>query len=95
MELGVSHEQSLSSPTPIVDNIFDKYNKKLVPIRSLSDHGSNSRAVLPGSCANFRCFPISSDVYKITNRKINPNLTQLAMIVNSLVLLQKLCAVMP
>ena len=46
MELGVSHEQSLSSSTPIVDNIFDKYNKNLVPkynknlvpIRSLSDH---------------------------------------------------------
>ena len=38
MELGVSHEQSLSSLTPIVDNIFDKYNKNLVPIRSLSDH---------------------------------------------------------
>ena len=31
--------QSLSSLTPIVDNIFDKYNNKnLVPIRSLSDH---------------------------------------------------------
>ena len=28
MELGVSHVQSLSSSTPIVDNIFDKYNKK-------------------------------------------------------------------
>ena len=28
MELGVSHEQNLSSLTPIVDNIFDKYNKK-------------------------------------------------------------------
>ena len=38
MELGVSHEQSLSSSTPIVDNTFDKYNKNLVPIRSLSDH---------------------------------------------------------
>ena len=38
MELGVSHEQSLSSSTPIIDNIFDKYNKNLVPIRSLSDH---------------------------------------------------------
>ena len=38
MELGVSHEQSLSSLTPVVDNIFDKYNKNLVPIRSLSDH---------------------------------------------------------
>ena len=38
MELGVSHEQSLSSLTPIVDNIFDTYNKNLVPIRSLSDH---------------------------------------------------------
>ena len=39
MELGVSHVLSLSSLTPIVDNIFDKYNnKKLVPIRSLSDH---------------------------------------------------------
>ena len=37
MELGVSHEQSLSSSTPVVDNIFDKYNKNLVPIRSLSD----------------------------------------------------------
>ena len=31
--------QSLSSLTPVVDNIFDKYNNKnLVPIRSLSDH---------------------------------------------------------
>ena len=38
MELGVSHVQNLSSLTPIVDNIFDKYNKNLVPIRSLSDH---------------------------------------------------------
>ena len=39
MELGVSHVQSLSSLTPIVNNIFDKYNNKnLVPIRSLSDH---------------------------------------------------------
>ena len=39
MELGVSHVQNLSSLTPIVDNIFDKYNNKnLVPIRSLSDH---------------------------------------------------------
>ena len=38
MELGVSHEQSLSSLTPIIDNIFDTYNKNLVPIRSLSDH---------------------------------------------------------
>ena len=41
MELGVSHEQNLSSLTPIVDNIFDKYNKNLVPIRSLSDHDIN------------------------------------------------------
>ena len=38
MELGVSHEQSLSSSTPVIDNIFDTYNKNLVPIRSLSDH---------------------------------------------------------
>ena len=38
MELGVSDVQNLSSSTPIVDNIFDKYNKNLVPIRSLSDH---------------------------------------------------------
>ena len=38
MELGVSHVQYLSFLTPIVDNIFDKYNKNLVPIRSLSDH---------------------------------------------------------
>ena len=38
MELGVSHVQNLSSLTQIVDNIFDKYNKNLVPIRSLSDH---------------------------------------------------------
>ena len=38
MELGVSHEQSLSSLTPIIDNIFDKFNKNFVPIRSLSDH---------------------------------------------------------
>ena len=31
--------QSLSSLTPIVNNIFDKYNNiNLVPIRSLSDH---------------------------------------------------------
>ena len=41
MELGVSHVQNLSSLTPIVDNIFDKYNKNLVPIRSLSDHDIN------------------------------------------------------
>ena len=39
MELGVSHVQNLSSLTPTVDNIFDKY-KNLVPIRSLSDHDS-------------------------------------------------------
>ena len=38
MELGASHEQNLSSSTPVVDSIFDKYNKNLVPIRSLSDH---------------------------------------------------------
>ena len=38
MELGVSHVQNLSSLPPIIDNIFDKYNKNLVPIRSLSDH---------------------------------------------------------
>ena len=39
MELGVSHVQNLSSLTPVIDNIFDKYNNKnLVPIRSLSDH---------------------------------------------------------
>ena len=38
MKLGVSHVQNLSSLTPIVDTIFDKYNKNLVPIRSLSDH---------------------------------------------------------
>ena len=39
MELGISHVQNLSSLTPIVVNIFDKYNKKiLVPTRSLSDH---------------------------------------------------------
>ena len=30
--------QNLSSLPPVVDNIFDKYNKNLVPIRSLSDH---------------------------------------------------------
>ena len=41
MELRVSHEQSLSSSTPVIDNIFDKYNKNLVPIRSLSDHDTN------------------------------------------------------
>ena len=40
MELGVSHVQNLSSLTPIVDNIFDKNNKNLVPIRSLTDHDS-------------------------------------------------------
>ena len=38
MELGVSHVQNLSSLTPIVDNIFDNYNKKFGTIRSLSDH---------------------------------------------------------
>ena len=38
MELGVSHVQHLNSLPPVVDNIFDKYNKNLVPIRSLSDH---------------------------------------------------------
>ena len=41
MELGVSHVQNLSSLTPIVDNIFDKYNKNLVPIRSLPDHDTS------------------------------------------------------
>ena len=30
--------QNLSSLPPVVDNIFDKYNKNLVPRRSLSDH---------------------------------------------------------
>ena len=30
--------QNLSSLTPIADNIFNKYNKNLVPIRSLIDH---------------------------------------------------------
>ena len=43
MELEVSHVQSLSSLTPIVDNIFDKYNNKnLVPIRSLPDHDTSN-----------------------------------------------------
>ena len=37
MELGVNHEQNLSSLTTTVDNILDKYNKNLVPIRSPSD----------------------------------------------------------
>ena len=46
MELGVSHEQSLSSLTPIVDNTFDKYNKNLVPIRSLSDHDIGDHEVM-------------------------------------------------
>ena len=41
MELGVSHVQNLSSLPPVVDNTFDKYNKNLVPIRSLSDHDIN------------------------------------------------------
>ena len=43
MELGVSHVQNLSSLTPNVDNIFDKYNKNLVPIRSLPDHDTNKQ----------------------------------------------------
>ena len=47
MELGVSHVQNLSSLTPIVDNIFDKYNKNLVPIRSLSDHDTDVPAFTP------------------------------------------------
>ena len=47
MELGVSHEQSLGSSTPIVDNIFDKYNKNLVPIRSLSDHDTEMKLFHP------------------------------------------------
>ena len=38
MELGVSHVLNLSSLTPIVDNIFDKYNKKFGTIRSFPDH---------------------------------------------------------
>ena len=46
MELGVSHVQNLSSLTPIVDNIFDNYNKNLVPIRSLSDHDINIKQQL-------------------------------------------------
>ena len=47
MELGVSHVQNLSSLTPIVDNIFDKYNKNLVPIRSLSDHDIRANLKVP------------------------------------------------
>ena len=43
MELGVSHVQNLSSLTASVDNIFDKYNKNLVPIRSFSDHDRKNR----------------------------------------------------
>ena len=50
MELGVSHVQSLSSSTRIVDNIFDKYNKNLVPIRSLSDHDSNKKGHFKPLC---------------------------------------------
>ena len=38
MELGVSHEQNLSSLTPIVVNIFDKYNKKFGTHKISSDH---------------------------------------------------------
>ena len=53
MELGVNHEQNLSSLTTTVVNIFDKFNKNLVPIRSLSDHdiylvqGPTFKCVLP------------------------------------------------
>ena len=47
MEPGVSHVQSLSSLPPIVDNIFDKYNKNLVPIRSLSDHDNKKVGSVP------------------------------------------------
>ena len=43
MELGVSHVQNLSSLTPIVVNIFDKYNKNLVPTRPLSDHDNSKK----------------------------------------------------
>ena len=57
MELGVSHVQSLSSLTPIVDNIFDKYNNKnLVPIRSLSDHDmmiANAQIIVRSMTSNF------------------------------------------
>ena len=55
MELGVSHEQSLSSLTPIVDNTFDKYNKNLVPIRSLSDHDNSILFSETGSHSTFSC----------------------------------------
>ena len=56
MELGVSHVQSLSSSTPIVDNAFDTYNKNLVPIRSLSDHDINFYAFVYKSSPNWEVF---------------------------------------
>ena len=58
MELGVSHEQNLSSSTPIVDNIFDKYNKNLVPIRSLSDHDIKVRVVWVRGCVENGCYSV-------------------------------------
>ena len=60
MELGVSHVQNLSSSTPIVDNIFDKYNKNLVPIRSLSDPESVNKMLQNGiEKSNFSNGPFS------------------------------------
>ena len=60
MELGVSHEQSLSSSTPVVDNTFDKYNKNLVPIRSLSDHDNNLVSISTPTS-------IPTQIYQYTN----------------------------
>ena len=62
MELGVSHVQNRSSSTPIVDNIFDKYNKNLVPIRSLSDHDTSITIFHYGSA-------IRTESYKIREFK--------------------------
>ena len=74
MELGVSHVQSLSSLTPIVDNIFDKYNKNLVPIRSLSDHdillNAYHSSLLGGHTGITKCY------HTISQRFYCPNLAE-------------------
>ena len=66
MELGVSHEQSLSSLTPIVDNTFDKYNKNLVPIRSLSDHDNTITKITFTIGTDWSMYKAERDTYKCT-----------------------------
>ena len=66
MELGVSHEQNLSSSTPVVDNIFDTYHKNLVPIRSLSDHDTYEKALKNTLLNKFAIETLNNKLQEVT-----------------------------